>query len=122
MTKRIVTCKKCGKIFDYMKTDGVCPKCARYYSTTQYNEEEAYLDNILAPANEEKCSFHGEHDKTSGMSGHAENEHHYQNISDDSVPFFRNAPSKPNMKVAPTAFVVTVLFILFIQLLLMLLR
>ena len=82
-----------------MKTDGVCPKCARYYSTTNYNEEEAFLDNILAPANEEKCSYHGQHDKTPGMSGHSEESHHYQNRIDDQVPFFRNAPSRPNKKV-----------------------
>lgn len=122
MTKKIVTCKKCGKIFDYMKTDGVCPKCARYYSTTNYNEEEAFLDNILAPANEEKCSYHGQHDKTPGMSGHSEESHHYQNRIDDQVPFFRNAPSRPNKNVSKMAVIVTVAFIVLIEFLVTMLK
>jgi len=72
MTKGLVTCKKCGNTFVYEKHDGVCPKCCRFYSTTRYNEEEALLKNILAPADEDKCSYHGGHDRSSGLSGHSE--------------------------------------------------
>lgn len=113
MAKKIVTCKKCGKIFDYMKTDGICPKCARYYSTTHYNEEEALLDNILAPANEEKCSYHGGHDKTPGMSGHFED--HYNSGRELEKLFNRPATSKSTKKMA---IVVTIIFIFFIEFLL----
>ena len=75
MTKGLVTCKKCGKTFNYDTHDGVCPKCCRYYSLTRYNEEEAMLANILASANEENCSYHGGHDRSSGLSGHSEELH-----------------------------------------------
>lgn len=74
MTPALVTCRKCGKVFDYQKRDGVCPKCARYYSTTHYNEEEALLSNILSAASEEHCSYHGAHE-SNRVSGHSENLH-----------------------------------------------
>jgi len=79
MTKGLVTCKKCGKTFNYDTHDGVCPKCCRYYSLTKYNEEEALLANILDPANEENCSYHGGHDRSSGLSGHSEDIHKTEN-------------------------------------------
>ena len=75
MATGLVTCRKCKRTFDYDKYNGICPKCARYYSLTNYHEEESLLKNILDPANEENCSYHGGHVNTLGNTGHSERMH-----------------------------------------------
>lgn len=88
MAVQIVTCKKCKKVFDYEKNSGICPKCARFYSTTTYNEGEAFLNNIMSSANEENCSYHGSASHT-GIShtGHSEGMH----ITDNKTAVSNNA-------------------------------
>ena len=111
MAIRLVTCRKCGKVFDYEKVDGVCPKCARYYSLTNYNEEEAMLSDIMAPANEDNCSYHGNHDRSSGLSGHSESHH-----KDDLV---RNRTYKNKKVQLEKNKILVVVFIIYIILILL---
>ncbi len=37
-----IKCYNCGKTYDYLKTDGICPKCYSYNSETQSVEEQPY--------------------------------------------------------------------------------
>lgn len=56
----LITCAKCGKVYDYEKYNGICPKCARY--------------NREATAAEEHQEYHNKYD---GGYSHTEEEHHY---------------------------------------------
>ena len=85
MAVQLVTCKKCKKVFDYDSTSGICPKCARFYSKTTYNEEEAFLDNILASSNEKNCSYHGSDGHGVGYTGHSEGMH-YGDMASKNAP------------------------------------
>ena len=56
----LITCSKCGRIYDYEKYNGICPKCARY------NRE-----NSAAAEHQEY------HDKYDGGYNHsAQDDHH----------------------------------------------
>ena len=57
----LVTCTKCGKVYDYDKYSGICPKCARY--------------NNGKTAAEEHQEFH---DKYDGGYNHTEQESHHR--------------------------------------------
>lgn len=105
MAGRIVTCKKCKKVFDYDATSGICPKCARFYSNTSYNEDEAFLNNILAPSNEENCSYHsgGSH------TGHAESMHRSDSPSSTAVystptTTYRAPGTSPNVSTSTSSY------------------
>ena len=37
----LIRCEQCGKLFDYMKNDGICPECGRYHSIPEGAEPEA---------------------------------------------------------------------------------
>jgi len=84
MGMEIVTCGKCGKIFDYEKYYGICPKCSRYYSKTSYNENDAYMRNILGSANERDCSYHGS--ATNQGVGHSSTSFPYTPVNQPGVP------------------------------------
>ena len=82
----IVTCRKCKKIFDYDKYMGICPKCCHYYSTTSYDNDLKYENNILEASDHNRCSYHGSH--MSGInSGHNEILHtnKYEIKNSDSI-------------------------------------
>ena len=68
----LVTCSKCGKIYDYDKYNGICPKCARYNKeTTAAQEHQEY------------------HDKYDGGYSHTAQDDHYsyhQRYDDDKNP------------------------------------
>lgn len=91
MAVQLVTCKKCKKIFDYDKTSGICPKCARFYSKTSYNEEEALLSNILNPSNEANCSYHNNEIHT----GHNEGMHKSDSFSSGAT--YKAPGTTPNV-------------------------
>jgi len=103
MAVQLVTCGKCRKVFDYEKTSGICPKCARFYSKTSYNDEEAFLNNILSSSNEENCSYHGSASHQGpGASGHSEGIHYSDAVS-------RNAPinhttQRPSVSQQPLSY------------------
>lgn len=80
MAYSYVICKKCGKGFDYERNMGICPKCARFYSDTSYNEEDTYLKNILAPADERNCSYHSGHIANINL-GHSEAVHREDTVN-----------------------------------------
>lgn len=53
---------------------GICPKCCHYYSTTSYDDDLKYENNILETSSHDRCSYHGSH--MSGInSGHRESLH-----------------------------------------------
>ena len=56
----LLTCQKCGKIYDYDKYNGICPKCARY------NRENS--------AAEEHQEYHDKYD--GGYNHSAQDDHH----------------------------------------------
>lgn len=56
----LITCSKCGRIYDYEKYNGICPKCARY------NRENS--------AAEEHQEYHDKYD--GGYNHSAQDDHH----------------------------------------------
>ena len=68
----LLTCQKCGKIYDYDKYNGICPKCARYNrETSAATEHQEY------------------HDKYDGGYSHtAQDDHHsyHQRYDDNKNP------------------------------------
>ena len=56
----IITCSKCGKIYDYEKYNGICPKCARYNKETT--------------AAQDHQEYHNKYD--GGYSHNAQDDHH----------------------------------------------
>ncbi len=56
----LITCSKCGRIYDYEKYNGICPKCARY--------------NRESSAAREHQEYHDKYD--GGYSHTAQDDHH----------------------------------------------
>ncbi len=103
MAVQLVTCKKCKKVFDYESTDGICPRCARFYTKTSYNEEEAMLSNILASSNEANCSYHS----SDSHIGHSEGLHKADSHAANSPS---NANKKNNTAVAVIIFIIIIAY------------
>lgn len=68
----LVNCSKCGKIYEYDKYNGICPKCARYNKETSSAEEHQ--------------EFHNKYD--GGYSHTAQDDHHsfHQRYDDNKNP------------------------------------
>lgn len=41
----VIKCSKCGKLYDYEKYSGICPKCARYNKETSAAEDHQEYHN-----------------------------------------------------------------------------
>ena len=82
----LITCSKCGRIYDYEKYNGNCPKCARY------NRE-----NSAAAEHQEY------HDKYDGGYNHsAQDDHHsyHQRYDDNKNPHANQLSGKKTNKKA----------------------
>ena len=71
----LITCSKCGKIYDYDKYNGICPKCARYNrETSAAREHQEYHDKYDGgyshTAQDDHHSYHQRYD--SNKKPHAE--------------------------------------------------
>ena len=106
MAVQLVTCKKCKKVFDYESTDGICPRCARFYSKTTYNEEEAFLTNILSSSNEANCSYHS----ADSHIGHNEGLHKADSHANNNLA---NANKKNNTAAGIIIFIIIILSAIF---------
>jgi len=63
----LLTCQKCGKIYDYDKYNGICPKCARYNRETSAAEEhqeyhDKYDGGYNHSAQDDHHSYHQRYD------------------------------------------------------------
>ena len=68
----LLTCEKCGKIYDYDKYNGICPKCARYNR-----------------ANSSAAEHQEYHNKYDGGYSHSEQDDHHsfhQRYDSNKIP------------------------------------
>ena len=83
----LITCSNCGKLYDYEKYNGICPKCARYNRETS--------------ASKEHQEYHDKYD--GGYSHTAQDDHHsyHQRYDTDKKPHDNQwQEKKPNKKAA----------------------
>lgn len=71
----LITCSKCGKVYDYEKYNGICPKCARYNKeTTAAQEHQEYHNKYDGgyrhTAQDNHYSYHQKYDENHNQHKH----------------------------------------------------
>lgn len=71
----LITCSKCGKVYDYEKYNGICPKCARYNNATTAAQEHQeyhnkYDDGYKHSAQDNHYSYHQKYDENRNPHKH----------------------------------------------------
>ncbi len=106
----IVKCSKCGKLYDYDKYDGICPKCARYNKETSAAEDHQEYHNQYDggydhSASDSHYSFHERYDGAEEPHAHyrqtpAEHSAQLEGVQ-ETLREVMGAEHKVNLEVKP---------------------
>ena len=94
----LIKCSKCGKVYDYDKYDGICPKCARYNSESTSEEDHQALHDEYDGGYEhnEQDSHHVFHEKYDDEQNPHDEENRIDVLNNTMIDTVKDAVNQGN--------------------------